>query len=120
MVTWMAREMAPGSVLAADYRLSDLYFGFSGNPATWSNAGPLFLSPNRTAALQQLAGTRAPSRTLPIDLVAVDATMRTTGVALNPSSLALPMASQALTRFSEPPFVVVYENGPQEVWWVDG
>ncbi|MGA7650481.1 MAG: hypothetical protein WBW40_07250, partial [Thermoplasmata archaeon] len=54
----------------------------------------------------------------PIDLVAVDSVMYT-GVALDPSKLALPLSSAAVGWFEMLPFVPVYENGPDVVYVVD-
>ncbi len=133
---WSATELSPGTTLASDHRLSDLYFGLSGNPATWSNTCLLFLgsspecgppqcqknfSGNVTQAIEsELNASLAPSHCRPINAVAVDGTMLTIGVALDPSQFAYPMNTTELRFLEGPQFVLLYQNGPQEVWWFIG
>jgi hypothetical protein len=123
--SWAASSLPAHSVMASDHRLSDLYFGLSGNNATWSTTCHLFLG-NTSAcnsydgnetAVQELASTLAPHSHQPVDAVAVDQTMVSSGVALDPSQPALPMNSTALAFLQGPSFTLLYENGAQEVWW---
>ena len=121
MASWMAVSLPRGTSLASDHRLSDEYFYDSGgNPATWDNASCLFLGNNDYCAAAELRSTFLPNPPLEgrVDVVAADATMRTSGVALNPSRPALPMSSTALQRLAGPTFVVLYSDGGQTVWWV--
>ena len=115
---WVGLGVPGWATIASDHRLSSMVFGFDGNPATWDSTGPLFTGTDRSAALAQLSGALAPHVERPINAVAIDGTMRT-GVALDPSELAQPMSEAALGWLSAPPFVPVYENGPQVVYWVD-
>ncbi len=129
LATWSANSLPAGSALAADHRLSDLYFGLSGNPATWDSTCFLFLggaaecgpaSPNVTAAvLSELNLSQAPNthHLHAIDAVAVDQVMRTTGVALDPSQPALPLNATQYRFFQSASFTLLYENGDQQVWW---
>jgi hypothetical protein len=125
MASWASSSLPPQSVLASDHRLSDLYFGLSGNPATWSTTCHLFLGNSSACnsydgtetAIQELASTYAPHEHKAVDAVAVDQTMVSSGVALDPSQPALPMNSTALAFLQGPHFTLLYENGAQEVWW---
>ncbi len=127
---WGAHSVAIGTTLAADYRLSDMYFGLSGNPATWSNTCVLFLgnltrcgitsgNVSREVAAE-LNDSLAPNHLSPVDAVAVDQTMISVGVALDPSQPTYPMAPSQLAFLQGPDFVLLYENGPQEMWWFTG
>lgn len=128
VASWMSTLLPQGSVLASDHRLSDLYFGLSGNPATWYTTCHLFLGTaaectpypgNATqATLSELNASKAPFKPERVDAIAVDSVMVTDGVALDPSKPALPMNSTQLTFLEGPLFVLLYENGLQEVWWV--
>ncbi|MCL5984339.1 MAG: hypothetical protein M1143_02035 [Candidatus Thermoplasmatota archaeon] len=46
--------------------------------------------------------------------------MISVGVALDPAQYAYPMNATQLKFLQGPQFVLLYENGPQEVWWVTG
>ena len=128
--SWMAASLSHGSTLASDHRLSDLYFGLSGNPATWWTTCYLFLGNssecpsypgNVSQAVQsELNGSGAPTVVRPVNAVAVDGTMISVGVALDPAQYAYPMNATQLKFLQGPQFVLLYENGPQEVWWVTG
>ncbi|HUI38334.1 MAG TPA: hypothetical protein VLY85_01750 [Thermoplasmata archaeon] len=117
--TWVGLGLPPAAVVASDHRLSSMIFGFDGNPATWDSTPALFTGSNWSQAASELRGSLAPHAPLPIDAVAVDGTMAQ-GVALDPSQLAVPMSPEAAAWLSGPPFVPIYENGPQVVYWVAG
>ncbi|MCI4337080.1 MAG: hypothetical protein L3K17_07825, partial [Thermoplasmata archaeon] len=114
---WVGTGIPAWATVASDHRLSSMIFGFDGNPATWDSTAALFTGSNWTAASGELGGSNAPHTVRPVNVVAVDAVMHQ-GVALDPSALAPPLSSAALTWLSGPPFVPVYENGPQVVYWV--
>lgn len=118
---WTGIAVPPSAAVASDHRVSSMVFGFDGNPATWQSTPDLFVGSNWSQALAELQSSPAPdSRSiLPITLVIVDGTMRSTGVALNPASPAPPMSANATAWFSGPPFLVVYENGGTTAYWVD-
>jgi hypothetical protein len=123
MIEWAASSLPPGSALAADHRLSDLYFGLSGQPATWDTTPCLFLGDNRTCARAELNASLAPrgpdQEPRPLDAVAVDWTMVHVGVALDPNAPASPMSPQALAALNGPGFVLLYEDGQGEMlFWV--
>lgn len=117
---WAAIGLPAGTVVASDHRLSSMIFGFDGNRATWDSTPNLFTGSDWGLAAAELRSSEAPHNLSPIDAVAIDGTMRGSGVALDPSSLALPMSPAATAWFLSPPFVPIYENGPQSVYWVDG
>ncbi|MCI4330483.1 MAG: hypothetical protein L3K19_01365 [Thermoplasmata archaeon] len=119
---WVGSAIPAGAVVASDHRLSSMIFGFDGNRATWDSTPALFVGKDPKAAMDELRGANAPHtlpKLLPINAVAVDETMRDTGVALDPSAPALPLSANASAWFDAPPFVAVYENGPEAVYWVD-
>lgn len=120
---WMWTGMAVPSAyaVASDHRVSSMVFGFDGNPATWDSTPALFTGMSWPAAEAELMASDAPhtSHHVAISLVIVDGTMQTSGVALDPSSLASPMSPQAVAWFGGPPFVALYENGGTTAYWVD-
>jgi hypothetical protein len=119
---WMAISLPAGTSLASDHRLSDLYFYDSGgNPASWDNSTCLFEGSNEFCAYHDLEDSFLPNPPIQgmVDVVAVDSTMRSTGVALDPSLPAVPMSAAALDRLQGPGFVLLYSAGGQSAWWVD-
>ncbi len=114
---WVGIGVPSTFVVASDHRLSSMIFGFDGNPATWDSTPALFTGSNWTAAEAELYGSDAPHTLRPIDIVAVDAVMYT-GVALNPSAIALPLSPSAQHWFTEMPFVPLYRNGLDVVYLV--
>jgi hypothetical protein len=118
---WTGVAVPAGDAVATDHRLSSMVFGFDGNPATWQSTPGLFVDSNWSLALGELECSPAPHSPYvdPISLVIVDGTMRSTGVALDPSTAALPMTAAAVAWFGAPPFVPVYENGGTTAYWVD-
>lgn len=116
---WAGTALAPHTTVASDHRLSSMLFGFDGLAATWDSTPALFTGSNRTAAFAELNASNAPlPPARPIDAVAVDATMYS-GVALNPADLARPLSAAARGWLGALPFVPLYENGRQVVYWVD-
>jgi hypothetical protein len=119
---WVGLAIPTTAVVASDHRLSSMIFGFDGNRATWDSTPALFTGKSPAAAFSELRGANAPHTLpalLPVNVVAVDGTMRSTGVALDPGAPALPLSSNASVWLSGPPFVALYENGPEAVYWVD-
>lgn len=114
---WVGLGVPGWATVASDHRLSSMIFGFDGNPATWDSTPDLFIGTQWSGASGELNGSVAPHTVRPVNVVAVDAQMRQ-GVALDPSALAAPMSPQALAWLSGPPFVPIYENGEQAVYWV--
>ncbi len=117
---WVGLAIPPGATVASDHRLSSFLFGFDGLRATWVTTPALFTGSSWAEARAELnaSGVPNPALSAPIDFVAIDAVMYT-GVALNPSDLALPLSPAAIAWFGCPAFVPVYENGAQVVYLVD-
>ncbi|MGA7476407.1 MAG: hypothetical protein WBW47_04225 [Thermoplasmata archaeon] len=115
---WVGITAPPTWTVATDHRLSSMIFGVDGNPTTWFTTTTLFTGSNWSQAVAELRSVGTPYTDRPIDLVAVDSVMYT-GVALDPSKLALPLSSAAVGWFEMLPFVPVYENGPDVVYVVD-
>jgi hypothetical protein len=116
---WAGSALAPGTGVASDHRLSSTLFGFAGANATWQSTPALFVGTNGSAAALELCGSAHPRAVGPLRAVAVDETMRSTGVALDPAQPAPPMSGPARTWLSQPPFLPLYENGGETVYWVD-
>lgn len=114
---WVGIGVPEWATVASDHRLSSMVFGFDGNPATWDSTPMLLVGSNWSAASAELNGSVAPHVLRPVNVVAVDSVMRQ-GVALDPSRLAVPMSAGALGWLAQPPFVPLYENGEQAVYWV--
>ncbi|MCI4335430.1 MAG: hypothetical protein L3K04_07390 [Thermoplasmata archaeon] len=118
---WVGVGIAPGAAVASDHPLSSMLFGVDHLPATWQSTPALFTGANRAAALAELRSSPAPHGpyVYPISVVAVDGTMYA-GVALDPSALAEPLSEPAIGWLGGLPFVPLYENGLETVYWVDG
>ena len=122
---WIGITDPPGAAaranltVATDHRLSSMIFGFDGNSATWVTTPGLFTGSDPATATAELrsSGVPDPAHARPIDLVVVDSVMYT-GVALNPSDLALPLSGAAIAWFGEVPFLPLYENGAEVVYLV--
>lgn len=123
LAAWAGQELPPGASLAADHRLSDLYFLDSGGRgyATWNNASCLFNGNDPWCARAELNSSYLPNIPFQgtVDAVAYDATMVQSGVALNPSNPALPMSASALARLHGSGFIELYDAGGQALFWVD-
>ncbi|MGA3021520.1 MAG: hypothetical protein ABSE66_01760 [Thermoplasmata archaeon] len=115
---WVGIAAPPNWTVATDHRLSSMIFGVDGNPTTWFTTTALFTGSNWSEAAAELRSVGTPYTDRPIDLVAVDSVMYT-GVALDPSKLALPLSGAAVGWFERLPFIPVYENGPDVVYVVD-
>ncbi|MCI4326751.1 MAG: hypothetical protein L3K16_03830 [Thermoplasmata archaeon] len=116
---WTGIAVPVGDAVASDHRVSSMVFGFDGNPATWDSTTALLWGTNASAAYAELNSTLAPHVNRAVAVVIVDGTMRTTGVALEPGGVALPLSANATRWLDAVPFVPVYENGGTTVYWVD-
>lgn len=118
---WAGAGLPAGTAVASDHPLSSMLFGVDGLPATWQSTPTLFVGSNLSAALAELRSSPAPHDpyVYPISAVALDGTMYG-GVALDPNALAQPLSPNATQWFAGAPFVPVYENGLETVYWVDG
>ena len=118
---WAGTTMPPGTVVATDHRLSSMMFGFDGFYATWQDTPYLFNGsswPAAAAELRDIPAPHCPYR-FPVQLVAVDGVMYQ-GVALDPSQPAQALGAGAQVWFAGAPFLPLYENGQDAVYWVDG
>jgi hypothetical protein len=115
---WGGIGLPSHTAVASDHRLSSMLFGFDDLAATWSSTPGLFIGTSWATASAELHSSPAPNQLRVIEAVAVDAAMHS-GVALVPSNLALPLSPQATAWLQAPPFIPIYESGPQVVYWVD-
>ena len=104
-------------LLAADHRASTVFFGFGGINGTWDTTGAPFLAPTFAAAEPGLAYVRAPSGNLRVSYVWLDQDTKA-GVQLYPWETAQPMSPAAIAKFSESPFIKVYDNGYGQMYLV--
>jgi hypothetical protein len=118
MWMWVGVALPNGTVAASDHRLSSMLFGVDGDAATWQTTGALFRGTNWPAAASELISSAAPHcpYRYPVQIVVVDAVMLG-GVALDPAAPAAPLNT---SWFGDAPFVPIYEEGAQVVYWVDG
>ncbi len=110
-------------LLAADHRASTIFFGFGGVNATWDTTGAPFLAPSFAAAESGLANVQAPSGNLRVSYVWLDKDTEA-GVQLLPWDPASPMSSAAIAKYSDSPFIKVYDSGYGQMyllaWGCDG
>lgn len=110
-------------LLAADHRASTIFFGFGGINGTWDTAGAPFLAPTFAAAEPGLAYVQAPVGNLRVSYVWLDQDTKA-GVQLYPWEAASPMSSAAIAKYSESPFIKVYDSGYGQMylvaWGCDG
>ncbi|HLY76325.1 MAG TPA: hypothetical protein VKT21_00380 [Thermoplasmata archaeon] len=115
---WGGIGLLPQTAVASDHPISSMLFGFDGLAATWDTTPALFNGEQWAAAAAELHSSGAPSAPRAIEAVAVDATMHA-GVALNPANRTLPLSPPAVQWLGGPPFIPIYESGPEVVYWVD-
>lgn len=104
-------------LLAADHRASTVFFGFAGVNGTWDTTGAPFLAPTFAAARPGLAYVQAPAGNLRVNYVWLDHDTEV-GVQLLPFDPATPMTPPAIAKFSESPFIKVYDSGYGQLYWV--
>ena len=110
---WL-RDHGSGLV-AADHRASTIVFGFAGLNATWDTAPGPFLSSVYQAG--DYTHLHAPSGFANVSYVWLDSDTRS-GVELYPWEPAVPMSTAAVLKFSDPPFVKVYDSGYAQLYWI--
>jgi hypothetical protein len=116
-ITWMAWDL-PYTLVVTDHRMSSLAFGFSNQRATWDDGGPVLYG-DRASALDAMGAvadplgrTNATTVLLTQDLIA--------GPALSQWAPAVPITGQALSKFTGPGFVKLFDNGDAAAWWATG
>ena len=106
-----------GGLLAADHSASTIFFGFGGINATWDTTSLPFLAPTFAAAEPGLAYVRAPAGNLRVSYVWLGQDTKA-GVQLKPFAPAVPMTPAAIAKFSESPFIKVYDSGYGQLYYV--
>ena len=113
---YWARDHVDG-LLLADHRASTLAFGFGGVDGTWDTTrGPLAAATFADARAGMVA-VPAPSGPADVRFVWVDHDTER-GIQLFPWEPAAPMSPAAIAKFSESPFVKVYDSGYARLYWV--
>jgi hypothetical protein len=110
-------------LLAADHRASTIFFGFGGINATWDTTAAPFLAPDFATAEPGLAYVQAPVGNLRVRYVWLDKDTEA-GVQLYPWEPAAPMSPAAIAKYSDSPFIKVYDSGYGQMylvaWGCDG
>jgi hypothetical protein len=104
-------------LVAADHMASTNLFGFSGVNATWDTTVAPFFATGFADARPGLVGVPSPSGVRDVTYVWLDA-VETQGVELRVWQPAVPMPPAAIAKFSESPFVKVYDDGYAQVYWI--
>ncbi len=114
-VLW-ARGRLSGLV-AADHMASTNLFGFGAVNATWDSTVDPFFAATWADARPGMINVPAPSGLQNVTYVWLDVT-ETQGVELRVWQPAVPMSAAAVAKFSESPFVKVYDDGYAQVYWI--
>jgi hypothetical protein len=104
-------------LVAADHQASTLVFGFSGVNATWDTTAAPFFANTWSDAEPGLVDVAAPSGTQNVSYMWVDQT-ETRGVELRVWAPAEPMSPIAIAKFSDSPFIKVFDDGFTQVYWI--
>ncbi|MCX8173043.1 MAG: hypothetical protein N3F63_00320 [Thermoplasmata archaeon] len=107
-------RLAPG-VYASDHRMSSMIFGFGGMYATWDTTPQTFFNTDLNLTLEELASAKAPHKERPVNYVLLTEDMKT-GCAMSPLEQAKPIPVEVEEKFSNPPFVKVYDNGIVQIY----
>jgi hypothetical protein len=113
-VLWCGGETPSRAMVASDHRMSSMVFGYGDRNATWEYGG-VILEGDMGTAKGNLSGIKTPTGKKPVDYVLLTEEIKG-GVALEQWENARPMSSEALAKFSEPPFTKVYDNGDAEIY----
>ncbi len=114
-VFWANGHLA--GLVAADHKASTNLFGFSGVNATWDTTVAPFFATTWAEARPGLVDVTAPAGTRNVTYVWLDV-VETQGVELRVWQPAVPMSPAAIAKFSDSPFVKVYDDGYAQVYWV--
>ncbi|UCC92696.1 MAG: hypothetical protein JSW25_08535, partial [Thermoplasmata archaeon] len=110
-------DLSSGTV-ATDHRLSSMAFGLGDSMATWDTAGPvLHGEPDDPDLWDALEDIDTPHGDRPVTAVVLSEDFRT-GAALSQFESARPVEGAAWDKFSEPPFLRVYDGGDVQVLYV--
>ena len=111
-----ARDYA-GGLLAADHSASTIFFGIGGINATWDTTSLPFTAPTFAAAEPGLVYVRAPAGNLRVSYVWLGVDTKA-GVQLKPFAPAVPMTPAAIAKFSQSPFIKVYDSGYGQLYFI--
>jgi hypothetical protein len=117
-VIWVRDNLETGSTIATDHRLSSMLFGFAGMNPSWDYIEKSFFEEDFDSVREELNNTGLPSGLRRIDYVMLSDEMRQ-GVALVQWEDAEPMSEDALSKFEQNPFYLVYDSGKVQVYQID-
>ncbi len=104
-------------LLAADHRASTVFFGFAGINATWDTTSAPFLASDFAAAEPGLVSVGAPAGRFRVSYVWIDQDTEA-GVQLFPNQPAVGMSPAAIAKYSESPFIKVYDSGYGQLYFI--
>jgi len=105
-------------LLASDHRGSTLAFGFGGVDATWDTAPLAITAMTFATARADMCSVGSPSGKTRVDFVLIDRDL-SMGVQLSPMTPAIPLSPEALGKFSEAPYMKMYDSGFAQVYYVN-
>jgi len=105
-------------LLASDHRGSTLAFGFGSVDATWENAPLAITAPTFTDARSGMCSVGSPSGRSRVDFVLIDRNL-IAGVQLSAMTPAVPLSPEAIAKFSEAPYMKMYDSGYAQVYYVN-
>jgi hypothetical protein len=118
MLVW-AGEYLTGEPIASDHRLSSMLFGFSECKPSWEFVSKVFHSGTFSEEVaEELANSTLPAGKFRIEYIVIDELMKS-GVCLEQWEPALPMSKESIAKFSEPPFIKVYDDGFTQIYKID-
>lgn len=104
-------------LIATDHRASTVLFGFGGANGTWDTARAPFLAESFADARDGFLAVPSPSGEKDVTFVWIDQDTMS-GAQLFPWEPAVPMTPGAIGKFSDSPFVKMYDNGYGELYWI--
>ncbi len=113
---YWSRDHGAGLVVT-DHRASTLVFGFGDLDATWDSTQIPLPAESFDEAREGLLAIESPSGRRDAAYVWIDRDVQE-GVQLFPWEPALPMESAAVAKFSESPFVKLFDNGYARLYWI--
>ncbi len=113
---WAGRNV--DGLLATDHRASTLVFGFGGVDATWDTTDLAITAPDFAIARSQMCLAGVPPSQRRVDYVLIDADLAQ-GVQLSPFAPAEPLSAAARAKFSEAPYMKMYDSGYAQVYFVN-
>jgi hypothetical protein len=105
-------------LVASDHMASTTLFGFGGINGTWDTAQETLLADSFEEARDEMEEVDTPSGKKRVDYVAFDRDMEN-GVMLYPWNPAPIPSTEAVDKFSDSPYMKLYDNGYSRLYYVN-